>query len=166
MPSKFRCSTSASLQYQLGIGRYAEPQPNSTLHLGLPCGHGKAENMAPEVVTSPRVMAVKTNGCVITRGLQGPKSSLFTVHSATEASVRFLCDPSRNSNGIRTFGVKATRKLKIQKNLPREPNFSTISYSRADIAKVLILAQQGGEFFNSPPWLLHDQGGIFFNSPP
>ena len=42
----------------------------------------------------------------------------------------------------------------------------TISYSRADIAKVLILAQQGGEFFNSPPLLLHDQGGIFFNSPP
>ena len=42
----------------------------------------------------------------------------------------------------------------------------TISNGRADIAKVLILAQQGGEFSNSPPWLLHDQGGIFFNSPP
>ena len=98
-----------------------------SIHLGLPPGHGKAENMAPEVVTSPRKMAVKTNGCVITRGLQGPKSSLFTVHSAPEASVRFLCDPSRNSNGIRTFGVKATRKLKIQKNLQREPNFSTIN---------------------------------------
>ena len=44
-------------------------------------------------------------------------------HTALEASVRSIWDPSGNSSGIWNFGVKAAKKHKIQKNLRRDLHY-------------------------------------------
>ena len=49
-------------------------------------------------------------------------------HTAAEASVRLIWNPSGNSSGIWNFGVKATKKHKIQKNLPRDLHYWSLDF--------------------------------------
>ena len=77
---------------------------------------------ASSTIVSPAPQADPYFYCAVTFWAAKQISHSQT-HCAPEVSVRMIWDTSGNSSGIWNFGVKATKKHKIQKNLPRDLHY-------------------------------------------